>query len=87
MEDLVPIRKEYQVPENMKSCHTAVIEGYFVEGHVPIEAITKLLNDKPDIDGIVLPGMPIGSPGMAGENKEGFKIYALSDGAARLFAY
>ena len=79
------LTKEYQIPRNMESCHTAVIEGYFVEGHVPVEVIIKLLEEKPDIDGISLPGMPPGSPGMPGQQTEAFKIYALSDGTTSEF--
>lgn len=74
-----------QIPRNMLSCHTAVIEDYFVEGHVPVEAIRKLLEEKPDIDGISLPGMPLGSPGMPGQQTEAFVIYALSDGTTSEF--
>ena len=79
------IRKARQIPENMSSCHTAIIEDYFVEGHVPIVAIKKLLKEKLNIDGIALPGMPAGSPGMPGEKAEAFKIYALSDGVVSEF--
>ncbi len=79
------IKRKYQIPQNMESCHTAVIAGYFVEGHMPIEAIEKLLEEKPDIDGIALPGMPTGSPGMPGQQTEAFKIYALSAGTASEF--
>ncbi len=69
----------------MKSCHTTVIEGYFVEGHVPVAAIEKLVAEKPDIDGIALPNMPAGSPGMPGRQTEAFKVYALSDGISSEF--
>ena len=79
------IKEKYQIPDNMQSCHTTIIEDYFVEGHVPIEAIRKLLATKPDIDGIALPGMPSGSPGMSGIKTEAFKIYALSDGVVSKF--
>jgi len=54
------------VPDGAASCHTALVNGYVVEGHVPIEAIVKLLNDRPDAVGLALPGMPLGSPGMGG---------------------
>jgi hypothetical protein len=80
-----PIKNRYQIPQNMGSCHTAVIADYFVEGHIPIEAIEKLLEEKPGIDGIALPGMPTGSPGMPGQQTEAFKIYALSAGTASEF--
>ncbi len=79
------IKKKYQIPHNMEGCHTGVIGDYFVEGHVPVEAIEELLAEKPAIGGIALPGMPSGSPGMPGQKTEAFKIYALSDGTASEF--
>ena len=51
----------------MQSCHTTIMGKYFIEGHVPLQAVNKLLKEQPDIDGIALPGMPIGTPGMPGE--------------------
>lgn len=79
-EDIAKIKKEYGVPYDMESCHTLVIGDYFVEGHIPVEAIEKLLLEKPDIDGITLPGMPSGSPGMPGSKTEDFIIYSLKGG-------
>ena len=78
--DMSPIKQKYNIPRNMESCHTAVIEGYFVEGHVPIEAINEMLEEKPDIDGIALPDMPSGSPGMPGQKTKSWTIYSLSEG-------
>ena len=63
-DDLEPIRKQLGVPYGKGSCHTAEVEGYFVEGHVPAEDVKRLLAERPDARGIALPGMPIGSPGM-----------------------
>lgn len=83
--DTQSIKTKYNIPSNMQSCHTAVIDGYFVEGHVPIEAVNKLLAEKPDIDGIALPRMPSGSPGMPGAKTETFVIYALKNGNATVF--
>jgi hypothetical protein len=83
--DMDSIKKRYSIPYDMQSCHTTEIEGYFVEGHVPIEAINKLLSEKPDIDGITLPDMPAGSPGMPGLKKEEFIIYSLKDGQEEEF--
>lgn len=80
MEDMTSIKQTYQIPQNMISCHTGIIEDYFVEGHVPVKAIEKMVEEKPAIDGIALPGMPQGSPGMPGTQTEPFKIYALFDG-------
>ncbi|MBU0598257.1 hypothetical protein KKF61_04690 [Patescibacteria group bacterium] len=79
------IKSKYNIPREMESCHTAIFGDYFVEGHVPIEAIDKLLTEKPDIDGIALPDMPAGSPGMPGVKTEPFIIYALSNGGISEF--
>lgn len=83
--DMGSIKQKYNIPRDMESCHTTVIGNYFIEGHVPIEAVEKLLEEKPDIDGIALPGMPAGSPGMPGAKKVPFKIYALSNGEVSEF--
>ena len=77
MNDVSPIKEKYSVPGSMLSCHTLVIGNYFVEGHVPTEAIDKLLNEKPDIKGIGMGGMPSGSPGMPGAKKGPFIISQL----------
>ncbi len=63
-EDLGPVKARVGVPPGKGSCHTAEVEGYFVEGHVPAEDVKRLLAERPDARGIALPGMPIGSPGM-----------------------
>ena len=85
LEDMTSIKQQYHIPEDMLSCHTAVIEDYFVEGHVPVEAIEDMLGEKPDIDGIALPGMPPGSPGMPGEKTGVLEIYAILDGVKSEF--
>lgn len=82
MENINEIKDQFNIPTSMQSCHTAVMGDYFVEGHVPIEAIEKLLAEKPDIDGIALPGMPAGSPGMPGIKTGDFIIYSLKNGEA-----
>lgn len=64
VEDLGTIKESVGVPAGMASCHTAQVGGYFVEGHVPAADIKRLLEEKPDAKGLVLPGMPLGSPGM-----------------------
>ena len=79
------IKDRFGIPEDMRSCHTSVIGDYFVEGHVPAAAIQKLLTEKPNVDGIALPGMPSGSPGMNGPQQEPFVIYALAGGVASEF--
>lgn len=85
VEDPVELKNSVGVPENMMSCHTLKIGKYFVEGHVPVEAIQKLLKEQPDIDGIALPGMPQGSPGMPGIKAGPFIIYSISKGEIREF--
>jgi hypothetical protein len=62
------------------SCHTVLLNNYFVEGHIPIEAIEKLLTEKPEINGIALPQMPSGSCGMTGLKLSPFKIYSIKNG-------
>ena len=64
LEDVSVMKNKYQIPNNLRSCHSAQIANYIIEGHVPIESINKLFREKPNINGIAVPGMPIGSPGM-----------------------
>ena len=79
------IKKKYNIPLEMQSCHTTILGKYFIEGHVPLEAINKLLKEQPKIDGIALPGMPIGTPGMPGDKEEPYIIYQLIDGKSSVF--
>jgi len=79
-QNMTAIKNKHQIPQNMESCHTMIIDNYFIEGHVPIEAINKLLTEKPDIDGISLPEMPSGTPGMPGRKTENWQIYSLFNG-------
>ena len=83
--DLADFKTARGVPAQAQSCHTAVIDGYTVEGHVPAEAIQDLLTERPDIDGIALPGMPSGSPGMPGEQLEPFEVLVIDDGATSVY--
>ncbi|RVQ50499.1 DUF411 domain-containing protein [Sinorhizobium meliloti] len=81
--DLLEISRKAGVPEDMQGCHTMFIDGYVVDGHVPVNVVRKLLKEKPPIAGITLPGMPMGSPGMAGTKTEPFVIYTVpKDGKA-----
>jgi len=80
------ISRERGVPEKLAGCHTSVIDGYVVEGHVPVGAIRKLLSERPRIKGISLPGMPEGSPGMTGEKAAPFEILEITDGEEKIFA-
>ncbi len=83
-EDLEAIKEKMHVPADMQSCHTAVIAGYAVEGHVPVEAIVKLLAEKPHVTGIAAPGMPVGSPGMSGP-KEAFTVFTFGPAGETAF--
>ncbi|MEK7187270.1 MAG: DUF411 domain-containing protein [Patescibacteria group bacterium] len=84
--DLAPIKNQYGIPANLQSCHTSIINGYVVEGHIPLAVISKLISEKPDIKGIALPGMPSGSPGMPGPKTEPWTIFALGkDGSVSEF--
>ena len=84
--DLAEISRKAGVPSDLQGCHTAFIEDYVVDGHVPVEAINKLLAERPPIKGITLPGMPAGSPGMSGEKIGPFTIYAIGqDGKSSVF--
>jgi hypothetical protein len=65
------------VPRVLSSCHTAVIDGYVVEGHVPADVVERMLAERPDITGIAVPGMPTGSPGMEGPNPQAYDIIAF----------
>lgn len=83
-EDIDKIKRQFGVPARMESCHTAIIDGYVVEGHVPLAAVEKLLKDRPKATGLAAPGMPQGSPGMSGE-KEPFVVYLFGPDGAQPF--
>jgi len=79
VEDIDKVKRERGVPADAASCHTAIVNGYVVEGHVPADAVLKMLKDKPAIAGIAVPGMPMGAPGMEmpGGQKDAFNIVAF----------
>lgn len=76
--DLNEISSKAGVPENIQGCHTMFVEGYVVDGHVPVNVVRKLLSERPAIAGITLPGMPLGAPGMTGTKSSSFTIYAVT---------
>lgn len=87
-EDMDAVKKARGVSPRQESCHTAVVGGYVIEGHVPASAIQRLLEERPDIRGLAVPGMPIGSPGMevAGVEAERFEVLAIAhDGTTTVF--
>lgn len=89
-ENMNAIKDEHRIPANLRSCHTALVSGYVVEGHVPADVVAKLLAERPaGVVGIAVPGMPAGSPGM--ESPDGFKtpyqvLAFTKDGQSRVYA-
>ena len=79
VDDIDKVKRERGVPVDAASCHTAIVNGYVVEGHVPADAVQKMLKEKPAIAGIAVPGMPMGSPGMEmpGGQKDAFNIVSF----------
>jgi hypothetical protein len=76
------VKRVAAVPERFYGCHTLAVDGYVVEGLVPIDTLSKLLTEKPKIRGISLPGMPVGSPGMPGRKTSPLIIYEIPQGSA-----
>ncbi|MBK8907858.1 MAG: DUF411 domain-containing protein [Rhodospirillales bacterium] len=74
MLDLQSVKTSARVPAELESCHTAVVGGYALEGHVPADAVDRLLRERPDVAGLAVPGMPVGSPGMEGPNPETYDV-------------
>jgi len=86
--DLMSVKRDAGVPVRMSACHTALVDGYVVEGHVPAEQVARLLDERPEVAGIAVPGMPIGSPGMEGPNPEPYQVLSFgSDGSQGVFAH
>lgn len=83
--DMDAVKAKLGVPKTMKSCHTAEIDGYIVEGHVPAEAINRLLAARPKVTGVAAPGMPSGSPGMEMGEEEVFTLYLFDAASSREF--
>lgn len=86
--DLKELKTTLGVPASLTSCHTAIVGGYVIEGHVPADLISKLLRTKPKIVGLAVPGMPIGAPGMEGEPKVRYDVIAFKgDGSSEVFEH
>lgn len=85
--DLGPVKAEMGVPRDLTSCHTARVGGYVVEGHVPAADVQRLLEERPDVRGLAVPGMPVGSPGMEGPRPERYEVVAFDgEGGREVFA-
>ena len=87
MDDVNPIKRQHAIAEPLWSCHTGIVGGYVIEGHVPAADIKRLLKEKPAIAGLSAPGMPQGSPGMEQGTKEPYDVIAFTkDGRSTVFA-
>ena len=88
MNDLTAIKARYNVPAALQSCHTAIVDGYVIEGHVPVADIERLLAERPDVVGLAVPGMPVGSPGMEipGAEPDAYEVLIFDkNGQAEVF--
>ena len=83
--DLTQVKAANGVPYNLQSCHTTVMDGYVIEGHVPLAALSKLLAERPEISGIALAGMPTGTPGMAGPQVGALEVIGFEEGSLAPF--
>ncbi len=87
VDDLIPIKERFGVPPELDACHTAMIDGFVVEGHVPAREIVRLLDERPDAIGLAVPGMPLGSPGMEqGDAAEPFDVILFAATERRVYA-
>jgi len=84
--DMAEVKRTLGVPDAVTSCHTALVNGYLIEGHVPADDIARLLKEKPKVAGLAVPGMPMGSPGMEGPQKQHYRVLSFDkDGKTRMF--
>jgi len=77
VDDLMSIKRDAGVPADLSSCHTALVDGYVVEGHVPADVVKRMLAERPQVAGITVPGMPVGSPGMEGPDPRPYEVQAF----------
>ena len=84
---LAALKKEQGIPHGKEACHTALVDGYVIEGHVPAKEVARLLEERPPIRGLVVPGMPLGSPGMEVGTSEPYSVLAFdTEGHISTFA-
>ncbi len=89
VQNLADVKARYQVPPQLQACHTAIVDGYIIEGHVPVTEIKRLVTERPNIAGLSVPGMPGGSPGMevSGAEAQPFEVIAFdTSGNTEIFA-
>lgn len=86
--DVTPIKQRYGLEPRLRSCHTALVGGYVIEGHVPAADIKRLLEKRPDILGLTVPGMPMGSPGMEGPRRDAYAVLAIGkNGSIQVYSH
>ncbi|MCH2558912.1 MAG: DUF411 domain-containing protein [Alcanivorax sp.] len=86
-QNLQSIKEKAGLKPGMGSCHTAFIDGYAIEGHVPAEDVKRLLEERPDAHGLTVPGMPVGSPGMEmGDRRDAYQVLLYGDQGVRVFS-
>ena len=85
--EMTEIKRTLGVPDGLTACHTAVVNGYLIEGHVPAADIARLLKEKPKVAGLAVPGMPMGSPGMEGPRTQHYQVLSFDKaGKTKVFA-
>ena len=85
--DLSAVKRQHEIPRGLTACHTAVVDGYVIEGHVPAADVQRLLEERPEIRGLAVPGMPRGSPGMEHPRPEPYSVYAIgTEGQLSVFS-
>jgi len=85
--NMAAVKRQIDVKPQYQSCHTAMIDGYYIEGHVPADDIKRLLKEKPEAIGLAAPGMPMGSPGMEGHRKDSYSVLLISkEGDQKVFS-
>jgi hypothetical protein len=85
--EMTEIKRTLGVPDRLSACHTAVVNGYLIEGHVPAADIARLLKEKPRVAGLAVPGMPMGSPGMEGPRSQHYQVLSFDKtGKTKVFA-
>jgi hypothetical protein len=77
--DMNSVKSDAGIPRQLASCHTAIISGYVLEGHVPATDIKRLLKERPDVAGLAVPGMPMGSPGMEGHRQDRYEVLTFTE--------
>jgi hypothetical protein len=85
--DMTEVKRALGVPDALSACHTAIVNGYLIEGHVPAADIARLLKEKPKVAGLAVPGMPMGSPGMEGPRAQHYQVLSFDKaGKTKIFA-